>query len=164
MAGPFTFPVAAAVPFDGTETTDGTPVTPPFVSTNTRDAIIEAVTKAGEESRSLLLSQYNGNANTGRYLEFFVGISSSDAPLYTDAGFDVYAITSATTGSSSNAEIGFFDLTVSSTVPIYTLTMDNLKRKIVSNGPIFTVGAGGEFAIKVTNNSIQKPHLQLVIG
>jgi hypothetical protein len=164
MAGPFTFPVAAAVPFDGTETTSGIPVSPPFVSTNVRDAIIEAVTKAGEESRSLLLSQYNGNANVGRYLEFFVGISSFDAPLYADAGFDVYAITAATTGTSSNAEIGFFDLNVSTTIPLYTLNMSGLKRKIESGNPIFSISSSGEFAIRITNNSIQKPHLQLVIG
>ncbi len=164
MSGPFTFPVASAVPFDGSEKTDGTPVIPPLTSTNVRDAIFEAIARAGLESRSLIFSQYNGNANTGRYLEFFVGISSFDAPLYTDAGFDVYAITSATTSTSSTADIGFFDLNVSDTVPIYTLSMGGNKRKIESNEPLFSVSASGEFAIRVTNNSIQKPHLQLVIG
>jgi hypothetical protein len=164
MAGPFTFPVAAAVPFDGTEKTDGTPVVPPLVSTNTRDAIFEAIENAAEASRSLLLSQYNGNANTGRYLEFFIGIASNDAPLYTDAGFNIFSITAATTATNSNAVIGFFDLTVSDTVPVYTVDMGGNKRVIESNGPLFSIAANGEFAIKITSNSIQKPHVQLVIG
>jgi hypothetical protein len=41
MAGPYVGKVAASTPFDGTEDTDGNPVTPPFVSDNVRDAIIE---------------------------------------------------------------------------------------------------------------------------
>lgn len=158
MAGPFTFPVARAVPFDNTGTN------PPFVSENVRDAIIESIQIAATQSRSLLLSQYNGNANVGRYLEFFVGIDSLSAPIRTDIDFSIFSIVSSTTAVDSNAIIGFFDLNVSATIPLYTLNMNNLKTVFVSAVPLFTIPANGKFAIRVTSGSIAKPHIQLIIG
>jgi hypothetical protein len=158
MAGPFTFPVARAVPFDNTGTN------PAFVSENVRDAIIEAVQIAATQSRSLLLAQYNGNANTGRYLEFFGGISSLDAPIRTDLSINVFSIVSTTTATGSTALIGFFDLNVSSVTPLYTLDMNSLKTVFVSGTPLFTIAANSQLAIRVTSGSIAKPHIQLILG
>lgn len=139
----------------------------PFVSTDVQNAIEEALVQAVSNDRFLVLTEYNGNANVGRYLEFFSGINSEDAPLFNLNITKVIGIVCATTSVSSDASIGFFDLNVSDTVPLYTLTMDNLKRKIDSGSPsipLFSIPTNGELGIRVTLNSINKPHCYIVFS
>ena len=52
-----------------------------LMSTDTESAIKEVLDAGFDASKAFLLAAYNGNANTGRYLEFFNGISSDDAPI-----------------------------------------------------------------------------------
>jgi hypothetical protein len=76
MGAPFTFPVAAATPFDGTETVDGVAVVPPFVSENVRDGIIEArETAPGTAARFPVSFGYKGAASN-KFIEFFQSIPS----------------------------------------------------------------------------------------
>ena len=152
-----------ATPFESEpERTNG------FISKNAQEAIEEALALAISNDRFLVLSQYNGNANTGRYLEFYSGISTDDAPLvFGDNPSNMISVIASTTSISSTASIGFYDLNGGTPVLLYTLTMDGLKRKIDSGTPttpLFVIPANALLAIKIDNNSIQKPHLQLVMS
>lgn len=141
-----------------------------FFSKDVQNAIEEALALAIANDRFLILAQYNGNANTGRLLEFYSGIDSEDAPLvFGDSSANVLSIVSSTTGNSSNATIGFYDIFVDPTflTPLYTLSMNGLKRKIDTGTvllPLFTVPTNALLAIKIDSNSIQKPHLQIVFS
>lgn len=133
-----------------------------FTSDNVQEAVEEALDLAVANDRFVIPLQYTGNANTGRYLEFFSGIDSEDASLFFDNSSQVLAITAATTGVSSNAELGFFDLAVSDVVPLYTLDMNGQKRKTdtgTPSSPLFSITANAELAVRVTSSSINKPHL-----
>lgn len=139
----------------------------PFVSTDVQNAIEEALIQAVANDRFVVLAEYNGNANVGRYLEFFSGIDSFDAPFFNQTITKVLAIVCATTGTDSDALIGFFDLNVSDVTPLYTLDMNNLKRKVDLGSvetPLFTIQALGQMGVRVTANSINKPHCYLVFS
>lgn len=141
-----------------------------FSSKNAQEAIEEALSLAIANDRFLILSQYNGNANTGRLLEFFVGIDSEDAPLvFGDNVANVISIVSATTGNSSNATLGFYDINTDPTftTPLYTLDMNGQKTKEDMGTPLlplFSVPANALLAVRVDSSSIQKPHLQIVFS
>lgn len=161
MAGPFTTPVSFSVPFESEpERNNG------FVSKNAQEAIEEALGQAIANDRFLVLSYYNGNANTGRFTEFFPGIDCDDAPLIFTTESRVVQITCATTSNNSNATIGFYDQANDPTysTPLYTLDMNNQKEKIDDGGLLFTIPDGGRLVVKVDSASIQKPHLQIVFS
>jgi len=161
MPGPFTYPVAISVPFDN-EDND-------FDSENVQDAIEEAVDLAIQASRYLVLADYGGNANNGRLLEFFPGLDSEEAPIFFDSGTKVIQLIMSTTSNSSSATIGFYDIVndPSFNTPLYTLDMNNQKRKI-DNGsmgtPLFTIPPGGALTVKVDSSNINKPHLQMIFS
>lgn len=162
MAGPFTTPVSFSVPFESEpDRSNG------FISKNAQEAIEEALALAKDNDRFLVLSQYNGNANVGRVLEFYDGIDSEDAPLvFGTATANVVAIVCSTTSPSSSAQIGFYNLNVDPgmTTPLYTLDMGGNKRVINIGSPLFIIPFGGLLAIKVDSSSINKPHLQIVFS
>ena len=81
MAGPFTYPVSVALPFDGTEDSDGNPVVPPFVSENARDAIIEARESAVGSSRFVINLTYNGTIGNNTFIGYLNTIPGNSTPI-----------------------------------------------------------------------------------
>ena len=149
--------VAIQIPYDNTDSG--------LLSEDVKSALDEIHEEAQNASRAYTLAQYNGNANTGRYLEFFSGISSNDAPLYTPGNAEVITIVAATTSNNSTCTIGFYDKTgpgPSGTL-LYTLTFSNQKRVITTSSLLFTIPATGELTIKITSGSISKPHLYFIV-
>ena len=162
MPAPFTTPVAWSVPFESEpDRPNG------FFSKNVQLAIEEALSRAISNDRFLVFADYGGQANVGRYLEFFPGIDSSEAHLYLSSVSNIVAIVCSTTAVSSVAKIGFFNLHVSETIPLYELDMNGQQTKVDLGNPIsplFTMPENGELAIRVTSSSIGKPHLYLVFS
>ena len=128
-----------------------------FVSKNAQEAIEEALALAVANDRFPLLFSYGGNANNGRYLEFFNNIDSNDAPIFFDSGSKCLAIVGATTSGSSNAKVGFFR----DGVLLYEFDFNGNKRVVITGSiaaPIFTLAAMGELSVRVTQGSVLKPH------
>src|SRR5689334_22048079 len=123
MPGPFTFPVAQAIPFEPNRNPGYGGVPSELESQNVQDAIEEAKQDALNNDRFLILPNYGGNANTGRYLEFFPGQASDVSPLYFSAAARILSVTCQTTAANATCNIGIFDLNVSSVTPIYTIVM-----------------------------------------
>ena len=161
MAGPFTYPVAWSTPFESEpERSNG------FESDNVQEAIEEALRLAVSNDVFMTLAQYNGNANVGRHLEFYVGIDSEVAPLYFSKGSNVIAIAASTTAANVTCKIGFFNnASLTPNVPLYEVEFTADKRVIVNGtpaSPIFILPIGAELEIRVTEGSIAKPHMQVV--
>lgn len=163
MAGPFTTPVAESVPFLSEPERNNS-----FTSKNCQLAIEEAFLKAVANDVFMILAAYNGgNAGTGRHLEYYTGIDSEAAPLFFSRGSKVIAIVCGTISTGATCRIGFFDNTVSTTVPLYELIFTGQKRVIVEGtvlAPIFNIASGAELEIRVTSGSINKPHMQMVFS
>lgn len=161
MADVIHSPVAWTVPFESEpERNNG------LVSKTVQEAIEEVKGLAESNERFLVLPQYNGNANTGRYLEFFAGIDSSDAPLVFASAASIISIICSTTSPSSDATLGFYNLFADpgATTPLYTLDMNNQKTKIDTGLPLFIIPTNGLLAVKVDSASILKPHVQVVFS
>lgn len=144
--------IASNFPFDPTGTS--------MVSTDVEAAIKENYQLAKDASIAFILADYNGNANNGRYLELFNGISTFNAPLRVINPVDIITIVARTTSTQSNAQLEFVDL-FTNTV-LYTLSYGNNKEIVLTNGPLFTIPANGELAIRVSSGSVQKPHLYFI--
>jgi len=128
-----------------------------FLSKNVQEAIEEALALAVANDRFPLLFSYGGNANNGRYLEFFNGIDSNEAPIYFNTGSKCLAMVGATTSTSSNAKVGFFR----DGVLLYEFDFAGNKRTVVTGtilAPIFSFLPMGELSIRVTQGSVLKPH------
>lgn len=155
MSGPFTSPVAQSVPFQPNR--NGSDIE----ALNVQDAIEEAKLDAINNDRFILLCSYNGNANTGRYFEFFPGIDSSIAPISLVASARCLSVTVGAS-SNSNATVGFYDLNVSSTTPIYTINMQNQSKRFLVGSPLlplFVSQANANIAVRVVSGSISKPYM-----
>jgi hypothetical protein len=131
-------------------------------STDVQNAIEEIYQLAQNSSRGFVFVSYNGNAGTGRYMEMFPGITMNDAPLQVVNEFNVIATFSRTVATSATATVGFYNLTPTIPVLLYTVTFSN--QKFVANtgspsSPLFTLPAGGQLAIKIDSGSINKPHI-----
>jgi len=147
-------PVAKTVPFDNT--TAMLPNSP----TETQSAIEELRNLVVDSSKAFTFCQYNGNAGTGRFLEFFSGISSNDAPLQVVGELTVLTIVARTTATSATCTIGFYNATPNPDTLLYTVTFSNQKEVILDSiMGLFSVPAGGQLYIKIDSGSIAKPHL-----
>jgi len=159
MSGPFTSQVAWSVPFD-TTTTLGAQINKPDV----QEAIESIYTLLTSSSRAFLLFSYGGNANTGRYLEWFPALDTSVAPMVVVGALSVYQIVARTTSSSATGSIGFYNITPTTPVLLYTLTYTAQKQVSVVSyppNPIFVLPANGSLAIRVTSGSINGPNLYI---
>lgn len=135
-------------------------------SQNVQDAIEEAKQDALSNDRFLLLCSYNGNANTGRYLEFFPNIDSNIAPILLAAPSKCLSLVIASTAIHT-ASIGFFDLSVSSVTPVYTASFVAQQRVVFTGSPaspLFTLGTNALFAVRITANSVNRPHVYLSLS
>jgi len=151
MSGALITYVAASVPFDGTEKTDGTPVSPPFVSENARDGIIEArETASGTASRYVAISGFNGDANSGRWLEFFSHNRSDEAPLVIAENSTILSMSLSTKDNST----GTANVLVNGTgVGIITITA---AKSTYLNGLSIPLTPGDLISVQVGSGSLKK--------
>lgn len=145
--------VARTTPFDNS--TNG------FTSITTQGAIEEVYNIASTSSRAFTFCQFNGNANAGRYVEFFSGIASNEAPLRVINALQVLTVVARTTAINATCTIGFYDITPVTPTLLYTATFSAVKELVLTGTPLFTVPANGKLAIKVDSGSISKPHIYL---
>jgi hypothetical protein len=165
MSGPFTSPVAESTPFEPNRNPQwGGNVGPSGLdSEECQSAIEEAYFKALANDRFILLAQYGGNANTGRYLEFFSGSSSINSPIFLAVSANLLSVTYQTVSASSNCTIGFFNITDSTTVPVYELSLSG-KRVQAVGSPLAFFPEGSNVAIRVTSGAINTPTLQFTFS
>jgi len=76
MPAPFATPVAFSTPFESEPERNND-----FVSKNVQEAIEETLVKAVQNDRYAAFPSLSGNANMGKFLEFFPGASSDDVPF-----------------------------------------------------------------------------------
>jgi hypothetical protein len=165
MPGPFTFPVAQAIPFEPLRNPGYGGVPSDIESDNVQDAIEEAKADALANDRFLILPGYGGNANTGRYLEIWPNQASDISPIYLSVSSRLLSVTLQTTAAQATCDLGFFDLNISSVVPVYTLVMPGVKRVQYIGSPSLTVFAPGcLIAMRVTSGSINAPTLQMTLS
>ena len=151
-------PVARSIPFDNSIA---------VLNNDPQDlqhAIEELRLEVKDSSRGFTFCQFNGNANTGRFLEFFSGIASSEAPIYTPTALEALTIVARTSAASATCTIGFYDVSPVTPVLLYTLTF-TAQKQVVLDDPagLFTLPAMGSLAIKVDSGSISKPQLYLIV-
>jgi len=130
-------------------------------SLTVQEAIEEAKQDALNNDRFILLCSYNGNANVGRYLEFFSAIDSSIAPIFLAASAKCLTLVIAAT-ANSNGTIGIFNLSVSSTTPVYSISYGNTARVVrvgSAIAPLFSLPANSQIALRVTSGSANRPHV-----
>ena len=164
MPGPFSTGVALSTPFQPMRNPGfgGLPQT--FVSTDVQNAIEEAFSLAVANDRFLILAHYGGNANVGRYLEFYPNEASDVGPITLVNAAKIISISMQTSAASATCNVGIFDLNVSSVTPIYTLVMTAQKRVTYSGTalvPLATAPANSLLALRVTSGSINTPESQL---
>lgn len=165
MGGFSTTSVAESVPFESEpDRPNG------FQSKNVQEAIEEALALAIANDRYTILSSYGGNANTGRFMEFYPGLDCDEAPLlFALSATNVVRIICSTTANNSNATIGFYNQNADPTysTPLFTLDMNNTK-SVIETGtvaiPLFLIPANGRLVVKVDSGSINKPHLQFLFS
>lgn len=139
-----------------------------FVSKNVQEAIEEALALAVANDRFVIFPFYNGNANSGRYLELWPGIATDVAPL--DVGnvpLKCIFINSHTTAANATCTIGYYDIAPAIPVLLYTTTFVGVK-EVINQGtplaPLFTLPANGNLAIKIDSGSINRPYLLLSLS
>lgn len=142
----------------------GNPGPSGIVSQEVQSAIEEIKAQAFANDRFLILPNYGGNANVGRYLEFFTGQSSDVSPLFFTASANLLTVTLQTTAASATCNMGIFDLNVSSVTPVYTVVMNNQKRVQFTGSPLATISPNSLIAIRVTSGSINTPTMQLTLS
>lgn len=136
----------------------------PFVSVETQSAIEEALSRAIANDRFLVLGHYGGNANVGRYTEWFPQEGSDTSPIYLVAAAQILSVTLQTTSANATCTAGIFDLNVSSVVPIYTIVMTAQKRVQYSGFPLASAGPGSLLAVRIITGSVNQPTLQLTFS
>jgi len=132
-----------------------------FTSTNAQEAIEEALALAVSNDRILLLPSYGGNANTGRYLEFWPTLDSFNSPVDLGTIAKCLYLNFATVSSNATTTIGFYNIQPATPVLLYTLTFSAVKRVIASgtpSSPLFSLPSNGDLAIKIDSGSINKPY------
>lgn len=136
------------------------PTGSPLISTNTEAAIKELANNVGTSSRAFTFASYGGNANAGRYYEFFPSIDSFQAPLFSPVSLKCLTIVSRFVAPAT-CTIGFYNgLTL-----LYTVTHTASAQVVltaVPATPLFTLPANGSLNIKIDSGSGSKPHLYFV--
>jgi hypothetical protein len=166
MSGPFTSPVAIAIPFEPDRDPQyGGNVGPSGItSINVQDAIEEAKADALANDRFLVLPSYGGSANTGRYLEVWGGQASNVSPIFFSDASRILSVTLQTKSVQATCSLGIFDLNVSSVVPVYSIVMTNQKRVQFIGTPLATLAPNALVAMRVTSGSINTPTLQITFS
>lgn len=138
------------------------PAGSPLVSTNSEDAIKEVFNYFLNSGKTFVFEYYGGNANAGRVLDMFPGISMDEAPLEIVNPFVITRVVARTTAATATCDIGFYDIQSGTPVLLHTTTFSNVK-KVVESGayatPVFTLPASCQLMVKIASGSINKPHI-----
>lgn len=132
-----------------------------FVSKNVQEAIEEALALAVSNDRIVLLPSYGGNANVGRYLEFWPTLDSLGSSVSLGTITKCLYLNFATVSANATCTIGFYNIQPATPVLLYTVTFTAVKQVIVSGTPavpLFTIPANGQLAVKIDSGSINKPY------
>ena len=167
MPAPFTTPVALSVPFEPNRNPQwGGNVGPSGIeSTDVQSAIEEAKADALANDRFLILSHYGGNANVGRYTEWYPQEAGDVSPIILSAASLLRTVTCQTTAANATCTLGIFDLNISSVTPVYTIVMAAQKRVVYIGAPnLATFAANALVAIRVLTGSINTPELQVTFS
>lgn len=157
MAGPFTFPVAQAVPFESNRNGSG------LQSQDVQSAIEEVKNDAIDNDRYQVSVFYNGNANNGRYLEAFPGIDTFDAPIIIPENSVIRTVTLGTVSNSGPFSVSLFK-TTNLTTPILTLTLNSgVDRQVFQNLTVM-LNSLDQIAVRITSGSRNKPFMRLFIN
>jgi len=136
-----------------------------FASKNVQEAIEETLALAVANDRFVILPAYNGNANTGRYLEIWPGIDSLSAPISLGTAVKCLYINAHTVSANATCTIGFYN-TATNTL-LYTTTMV-AQKEVINIGtplvPLFTLPTAGSLGIKIDSGSINKPYLLIALS
>ena len=145
MAGPFTYPVSEALPFDGSL------AVPPFVAENAKDGIIEARdTAPGTSSRYAAVSGKFGNIKNA-WLEFFDSNPSNTIPFVVAEAGEIKALSIAVQTSVTNGVVKVYK----NAVLIHTVTFTGLTFFV--NGLTYSCVAGDKISVEVGNVSLKNP-------
>lgn len=152
MATVYHSPVGASIPFNNAGSS--------LVSTIVDDAIKEIALQSADSSRAFTFCSYSGNANTGRYLEFFPNNDSSAASLFTPVPLSVLTIVSRAVAVGT-FNLGFYD----GATNFYTVTHTSSSQVVVigtPSSPIFVIPANAYLSVKISSGSAKKPHMYFV--
>ena len=140
--------VASSVPFDNSS--NG------FLSTETQSAIEETKFFAAA-ARYAISAGYNGNATSGRYLEWFTGVASNDAPFIVPKHSLLQEI-SLSTGTATTVSVGVYQ----NGTLIETISLTSEKTASMS-GISDMLDTEDEISIKIISGSISKPVIFLFL-
>jgi hypothetical protein len=139
-----------------------------FTSTDVQNAIEEGLQLAVANDRFVVLPFYNGNANTGRYLEIWPGIATDVAPLGVGTSVKCLFVNTHTTSVNATCTVGFYNIVIpASPVLLFTQTLTAQKEKIdagTPGSPLFTLPATGQLAIKIDSGSINRPYVLMSLS
>jgi len=124
MSGPFTFPVAQAVPFDGSD------ALPPFVAENAKEGIIEARNSAPGKARAPITLQHNGTLGNNNWHGYSSSIPSNTTPIILpwDCTLTEYTFSNQNTSVDGNME--FYLNGTSAGDIIYTINFNNVNQTL----------------------------------
>lgn len=102
---------------------------------------------------------YDGDANTGRYLELFPEINSLEAPfLFPEDGYIRNVTVVCADNPGTGKRIGFFEIG-NLTTPRFEVTLQNQKRQAFELSELFQKNES--MAVKVTHGEIKKPAVRI---
>lgn len=158
MAGPFTFPVAQAVPFEPNRNPQygGNPGPSGIASENTQDAIEEAkadaIAYADTVSRWEATCAFDGTGSTGRWLAWTQNNPSNNSPLVvpkngavTELGF------SCTSNATTTITLFKNGVSTGTTISVAAAT------SAIVTGLNVTFVAGNKLSFQVTSGSSGRP-------
>lgn len=142
-------PVSKSVPFDNT--TNG------FVSTEAQSAIEEAKSVAASASRGPTTCGFDGNAGTGRWLEFYSNNPSNNNPFIVAEPAEIVSL-SVSAAANSTGTVTIFRNGVS----LQTISLSaNRKARVKSLAHALT--DLDELSVQITSGSISRPVVYLFI-
>lgn len=143
-------PVAKSIPFDN-DTND-------FVSDDAQDAIEEARDVASSASRGPTVCGFDGNANVGRWLEFYSNNPSNNNPFIVAEASELVAVSIVTSSSSTTGTVTIY----LNSSPIQTISLAAQKKNSIKGlAHLFT--DLDELSVQVTSGSIQRPNIFMFI-
>ena len=149
MPGPFTYPVAEAVPFEPSRNPDFNGEVGTLVAENAQDAIEEVFNNApGTKARFAAVSAYKGVASN-RFLEFFDSISSDKVPFVMAEPGEIKSL-SVAVSVSTTATLTIFKNGIS----VETITI-TASKKATKTGLSISLAADDELSTKVTSGNMK---------
>jgi hypothetical protein len=144
MAGPFTYPVAEALPFDGSS------AVPAMVSENAQDGIIEARDNAEGTAAGYVIGCGKSSNVSNGFLEFFDSLASDQNPFVFNIGNKLTGFSVSTKTSSTCTYVIYRD-----GIAVYTLSQTGTTASI--SGLDISMPTGSEMSVKVDTGTSIRP-------